>query len=196
MIEELNATEANTLKKYNKAISNLGTNLANLAKDDNAKYILKQVTTLTQGMKPENINWYLLRPVFDDAADAGFPMSDLQANLSDLMKMQGVVKGFTHQSFAIEMQKAIAVEIAKDHSASAADKLINMVYPELVKRTMGLISGEIDTITLLDIRHQRYGDKYDEFTIQLRKAKKIKKKNESLGTQRAIKFLGRKLTTT
>ncbi len=174
MIEELNATEANTLKKYNKAISNLGTNLANLAKDDNAKSILKQVTTLTQGMKPENINWYLLRTVFDDAADAGFPMSDLQANLSDLMKMQGVVKGFTHQRFAIEMQKAIAVETAKDHSASAADKLINMVYPELVKRTRGLISGEIDTVTLLDIRHQRYGNKYDEFTVQLKKAKKDK----------------------
>ena len=174
MIEELNATEANTLKKYNKAISNLGTNLANLAKDDNAKYILKQVTTLTQGMKPENINWYLLRPVFDDAVDAGFPMSDLQANLLDLMKMQGVVKGFTHQTFAIEMQKAIAIEIARDHGAAAADKLINMVYPQLAKRTMDLISGEIDNETLLDIRHQKYGNEYDEFKVQLRKAKKEK----------------------
>ena len=172
MIEQLNTAEPVVRKNYNKSISSFNDSLSELAKEDNAKIIVTQIKdTANSGVRPEDIGWYRLKPIIEEAAEKGFDTSKLLENLMNLMKIQGLIKGFAHQRLAIDMQKEKVSEAEENYGSLAADKLLNLVYPKLVKRTKGLISGNIDNITLLDIRQQRYGEEYDDLTIQMRKSK-------------------------
>ena len=69
MIEQLNTAEPVVRKNYNKSISSFNDNLSELAKEDNAKIIVTQIKdTANSGVRPEDIGWYRLKPIIEEAA--------------------------------------------------------------------------------------------------------------------------------
>ena len=83
------------------------------------------------------------------------------------MRLQGLLRGFTLQSSRITLKTMHLAEVSSGRGPPAATKLLSIIFPILLSRTKGLMSGEVSNETLLDIEHERYGSEHDDFAHSL-----------------------------